>query len=216
MTSVIVLAGGTGSRLGSPKQFLDLAPGQRLVDVAVKLAREVGDQVILGLPVGAPWDGARVDQQADAGASRIASVANALAKVDPATDIVVVHDAAHPLASPALMLAVIDAVRAGADAAFPLLPATDVIKRVRSDGSVETVGRDDLGLAQVPQAFAYPMLVKAHMAARPGVWEDTELIERIGGKVVAVPGDPANIHVVTRADLDLARAFYGFKYGPLT
>lgn len=186
-----MLAGGSSSRLGMPKQFLELGAGRRLVDVAVAVARDVADEVVLVLPSGVTWEGATVDRVARAGAHRIISVANALAHVDGTADVVLVHDAAHPLVSSALARSVVEAVRAGAQAAIPLLRATDVVKRVRADGSLETVGRDDLGMGQVPHAFSRAALVAAHAGCPPAdVWEDSELIERCGGRVVAVPGDP--------------------------
>lgn len=211
MISAIVLAGGAGSRFGTPKQFLELAPGRRLVDVAVDVAADVAGEVVLVLPGGLSWDGRPVDEVVKAGRKRIDSVRNALAHVGEAAEVVLILDAAHPLVAPELARSVVMAVQRGADAAVPLLPATDVVKRLRADGTVQTVGRDDLGLAQVPHAFARHALLAAHADGDSDAWEDSELVERAGGRVVTVPGDPRNVHVVTEADLKLARALFGLR-----
>jgi len=207
--SVIVLAAGSGSRFGVPKQFLDLAPGVRLVDLAVRSALEIADRVILVLPSGDEWDGQPVSSVVEGGESRLDSVAAGVTALPDHQEIVVVHDAAHPLAPRQAFLDVIDAVRNGADAALPFLPVPDVIKRRDDQGSLSTVGRDGLGLAQVPMAFSAQALQRAHQrwATEPsGVWEDAMLVELNGGRVVAVEGSPRNIHIVTNEDLEMARS----------
>jgi 2-C-methyl-D-erythritol 4-phosphate cytidylyltransferase len=208
LTAAILLAAGKGERFGDHKQFLEIAPGKRLVDVALSLAYAVADQVILVLPLGYRWDGPQVDGVATGGRSRLESVLNGLAMVEPNTEIVLVHDAVHPLASIDTAKALIEAIRLGADAAIPLLALRDVVKRVRRDGSIETVGRDDLRLAQVPQAFSLLALRKAHGFRSGSEWEDSQLVERLGGKVTGIPGDPRNLHVVTPDDLALVRCLY--------
>jgi len=207
--SVIVVAAGSGSRFGVPKQFLELAPGVRLVDLAVESALDVADDVVLVLPPGAQWDGHAVSSLVEGGESRLESVATGLRALPDHQEVVVVHDAAHPLAPRQAFLDVIDAVRSGADAALPFLPVPDVIKRRDGQGSLWTVGRDGLGLAQVPMAFSVQALQRAHQrwATEPSdVWEDAMLIELNGGRVVAVEGSPRNIHIVTNEDLEMARS----------
>ena len=100
------------------------------------------------------------------GATRSDSVRAGLAAVPADAAVVVVHDAARPLATTALFAAVIDAVRAGADGAIPVLPIVDTVKRVDGDRIVETVPRDDLVLVQTPQAFRAARLRDAHVARR--------------------------------------------------
>lgn len=207
--SVIVLAAGSGSRFGVPKQFLELTSGMRLVDVAVESAFEVTDSVILVLPDGYQWDGRPVPSVVKGGESRLDSVAAGLTALPDALEIVVVHDAAHPLAPRQAFLDVIAAVRHGADAAVPFLPVADVVKRIDSHGQLSTVGRDGLGLTQVPMAFSAEALRSAHegRATRPlDTWEDATLIESSGGSVVGVSGSSRNIHIVTDEDLELAKS----------
>lgn len=212
MTDVasIVLAAGGGSRFGAPKQFELLGAGLTLVAAAVNAAHPWSDELVLVLPRGASWNGGKVDRTVVGGSTRLKSVANGLRAIETKPRVVIVHDAAHPLASQEMFLECIRAIEEGADAAVPMLPVADVIKRNGSDGLV-TVGRDGLGLSQVPMAFSYTKLTEAHRSAiggLDGVWEDSALIEQMGGRVVATSGSIRNIHVVTEEDLHLARLIH--------
>jgi 2-C-methyl-D-erythritol 4-phosphate cytidylyltransferase len=200
----IVVAGGTGSRFGTAKQFESIA-GARLVDRAVETATGACDDVVVVLPDGFTWDGARVTAAVVGGATRSASVRAGLTEVPASATIVVVHDAARPLASPALFEAVIRAVHSGADAAVPAVPVPDTMKRVDGDRVVETVARDEFVAVQTPQAFRADRLRAAH-ASGTDATDDAALIEEAGGQVVIVPGDPANLKVTTPADLAAATA----------
>lgn len=120
----IVVAGGSGTRFGGAKQFEDLA-GRRVLDWAVAAARSVCDGVVTVLPADRLEAGARAG-----GASRSASVRAGLAAVPAAAEIVVVHDAARPLAGGELFERVVAAVRDGAAAAVPVLAITDTVKRL--------------------------------------------------------------------------------------
>lgn len=139
------------------------------------------------------------------GADRLASVRAGLDALGE-TPIVIVHDAAHPLATRATVREVVESVRRGADAALPFWEVPDVVKR-RTDDRLVTIGRDGLGLAQVPMAFRSERLREAHARAEDagGVVEDSGLIEQSGGMVAAVRGLVTNIHVVDGPSLDLAR-----------
>ena len=112
---------------------------------------------------------------------------------------------ARPLAPPALFDAVIDAVRAGADAAVPGFPISDTVKRVDGDHVVETIARDELVAVQTPQAFRTDALRAAHTASAEAT-DDAALVEAAGGRVVVVPGDPRNLKITTPADLVVAAA----------
>jgi 2-C-methyl-D-erythritol 4-phosphate cytidylyltransferase len=203
----ILLAGGSGSRFGQPKQFLELAAGTRLIDAALDCLLEVANKTVLVLPEGHLWAGAAVHAVVAGGDTRLASVQAGLAAL-PHCDVIVVHDAGHPLAAVDTARLAIAAVEAGADAAVPWLPVVDVLKRQRPDGSLEAAGRDGLGQAQTPHAFRANVLRALHQGGATGTWEDTQLIEEQGGRVVAVPGDSGNIHVVTPEDLTVVRRLY--------
>jgi 2-C-methyl-D-erythritol 4-phosphate cytidylyltransferase len=200
----IVVAGGTGSRFGAAKQFESIA-GARLVDRAIDVTAGACDEVVVVLPDGVAWDGAPVFAAVVGGRSRSASVRAGLAAVPVEAGLIVVHDAARPLASRALFIAVIDAARAGADAAVPALPVPDTVKRVDGDRVVDTLARDGLVAVQTPQAFRADALRAAHAAGRDAT-DDAALIEAAGGRVVVVPGEAANLKVTTQADLAIAAA----------
>jgi 2-C-methyl-D-erythritol 4-phosphate cytidylyltransferase len=198
----IVLAAGSGTRFRGSKQF-ELLGGERLVDRAVETAASACDAVVVVLPKGTTWDGPAVAAAVHGGPTRSASVRSGLGHVPDAAEIIVVHQAAHPLASKALFESVVEKVQAGADGAFPGLPVTDTVKRIEHSRVAETVLGPGLVTAQTPHAFRAYVLRAAHAGGKEAV-DDTVLVEAIGGTIVAVPGDPGNIHVTTRAELELA------------
>jgi 2-C-methyl-D-erythritol 4-phosphate cytidylyltransferase len=208
----IVVAAGRGDRFGSAKQFLELA-GTRLVDRAVVACTDVCDAVVVVLPRRVVWDGPNVHAAVTGGVTRSESVRAGLVALPARCDVVVVHDAARPLASRELFDAVIDAIRRGADAAVPAVPVADTLKRV-DDGArvVETVARADLVVVQTPQAFRADALRAAHEAGADAT-DDAALVERRGGCVVIVPGDVTNFKITAPSDLDLAAAVLGARGG---
>jgi 2-C-methyl-D-erythritol 4-phosphate cytidylyltransferase len=202
--SAIVVAAGSGTRFGTAKQFATLR-GSRLVDIAVDAAHQSCDEVVVVLPADVEWDGAPVAASVRGGAERSDSVRAGLAAVAPDTEIVVVHDAARPLASSQVFDAVIGAVRDGADGAVPGVPVSDTIKRVDGDRVVETVDRASLVAVQTPQAFRADVLRRAH-ASGSDATDDAALVESVGGTVVVVPGEPANLKVTNERDLAIAES----------
>lgn len=200
-TSAIVVAGGRGERFGAAKQFLAVGSA-RLVDHAVAAAASVCDEVIVVLPDGKEWDGCPVTATVVGGETRSASVRAGLEAVDADADVIVVHDGARPLASQGLFELVIDTVRAGADAAVPVLEVADTLKRVDGTRVVETIAREGLVTVQTPQAFRASALRDAH-AQSGDATDDAALVEQLGGNVVVVAGDPRNVKVTTVADLAL-------------
>jgi 2-C-methyl-D-erythritol 4-phosphate cytidylyltransferase len=231
----IVVAGGSGTRFGDvvPKQFLELG-GVRLIDWALAAASAACDGVIVVLPA-AHLDSAPAGLGAGAeapttpdgsgtadatsraagrriivvagGATRAGSVRAGLAAVPDDAEIIVVHDAARPLARTELFERVVAAVRGGADGAVPGVPVADTIKRVDpTEGRVvETLDRPALRAIQTPQAFAAAVLRAAH-AGGADATDDAALVEAAGGRVVVVDGDPANLKVTGPDDLVAAEA----------
>lgn len=199
----IVLAGGTGLRFGGVKQFMAL-DHRRLVDVVVDTASAACDEVVVVLPDGMEWDGEPVAAVASGGRTREESVRSGLAMVPSGVEVVVVHDAAHPLASGALFESVVAEVLAGADGAVPGLALTETVKRVEAGRSVANVPRQDLVLVQTPHAFRAEALRAAHVNGGEAT-DDSVLVEAAGGTVVVVPGEPGNVHVTTPAELEMAR-----------
>lgn len=203
-TWAIVVAAGSGARFGGAKQFREIGAA-RLVDRAVERATRSCDGVVVVLPSGMDWDGPPVAAAVGGGATRAESVRAGLAAVPDGAEIVVVHDAARPLASEALFDAVIAAVEAGADGAVPGLAISDTIKRVAGDQVLETVPRDELVTVQTPQAFRAGCLRAAHADGADGT-DDAALVESLGGTVVVVPGEPANVKVTGPEDVRLIEA----------
>jgi len=114
---------------------------------------------------------------------------------------VLVHDIARPLTSPELISRVIKALD-DHPAAIPALPMTDTVKRVQGGRVSETVSREQLYSVQTPQGFHYPTLLAAHHRLRgESLPDDAALIEKTGGTVAMVEGDPDNIKITTSQDL---------------
>jgi 2-C-methyl-D-erythritol 4-phosphate cytidylyltransferase len=201
----VVVAGGSGTRFGALKQYERLG-GRRVLDWALAAARTIADGVVLVVPgesAGNHESGA--DAVVAGGDTRAASVRAGLAAVPGDADVVVVHDAARPLAPIKLFEAVVQAVRGGADGAIPVVPVTDTVKVVDGEVVVETLDRSRLVAVQTPQAFATALLRRAHEGS-PDATDDAALIEAMGGRVVVVPGDPVNAKITTEYDLLVARA----------
>jgi len=208
---VVVVAAGSGERFGAAKQFAQLG-GRTMVQWAVDASRAVADGVVVVVPAGdVSGDGWRrgVTAEADVvvagGDSRAASVRAGLAAVPDSAEVIVVHDGARPLASPALFRAVVDAVTGGADAAIPGIAVADTLKRVEDGAVVDTVARDGLVAVQTPQAFRADVLRRAHGTGSDAT-DDAGLVESMGATVRVVPGEPRNIKVTTVADLEVAQA----------
>jgi 2-C-methyl-D-erythritol 4-phosphate cytidylyltransferase len=202
----IVVAAGTGSRFGRLKQYERLGD-RRVLDWALEGARSVSEGVVLVVP---PDSAGRREPGVDAvvpgGSSRSESVRAGLAAVPGEADVILVHDAARPLAPIALFEAVVAAVRdGGADCCVPGVAVSSTVKRVVGEQVVETVDRADLVEVQTPQGFSAAALRSAH-ADEPDATDDAALIEATGGRVVVVAGDPANLKLTHPHDLAVARA----------
>ncbi len=199
----IVLAAGEGRRLGRRKQF-ERAAGRRLVDFAVDVMIETCSGVVLVLPEGG-WDGSPVDATVTGGATRAASVRRGLAAVPADVEYIVIHDGAHPLASAALVRALLSRLSEGFDAVAPIKPLTDPLKRVADGRIVCTIPRDDVWMTQIPAAFRAAALRAAYQDEGEDPPEDMLGVEARGGVIGTVPGDSWNIHVTTQKDLELVK-----------
>jgi 2-C-methyl-D-erythritol 4-phosphate cytidylyltransferase/2-C-methyl-D-erythritol 2,4-cyclodiphosphate synthase len=213
--AAIVVAGGKGERAGGPlpKQFVDLGDGRTMLDVTLEafLSCTQVNEVVVAVP---PGFAERVPASArlqvvTGGARRQDSMAHAFACVSADADVVLVHDAARPFVSPALIAATIVAAhRHGA--AIAALPVRDTVKRTAAAGTVrivrETLPRDEIFLAQTPQGFRRDILSDALAAAAEiDVTDEAMLVERAGIPVYVVEGDPANVKITTPDDLAMAR-----------
>ena len=208
----IIVGGGSGRRFGAAKQY-ELLDARRVIDLSLEVAEGCSDGVVIVVPA----DDAVREGGVAGGDTRSASVRAGLAAVPDDADVICVHDAARPLASPAIYRRVVDAVVAGADAAIPGIVVTDTIKQLdRSVGAggdseadvlgvvVATPDRSRLVAVQTPQAFRAAPLRAAH-AAESDATDDAALVERAGGRVVVVRGDTANLKITEPDDLVVAR-----------
>ncbi len=207
----VVVAAGQGTRLaaGRPKAFVELA-GTTLLEHAVSRVLDAGVHHVVAV---VPADLVAASERLLAGravvvaggAERQDSVALGLAALPAETAVVLVHDAARCLAPPALVAAVVDAVRGGHPAVIPGLPVVDTVKQVDADGTVVgTLERSSLRAVQTPQGFTRELLERAHTAADAGATDDAALVERLGEPVTVVPGDALAMKVTTADDLALA------------
>ena len=201
----VVVAAGSGTRFGAPKQY-EMLGDRRVLDWAVDAARSVAAGVVVVVPEAeATTREPGADVVVPGGATRSASVRAGLAAVPADAEVVIVHDAARPFAQVALFESVVAAVTAGADGAVPGVPVTDTVKRVRRGAVVATLDRSELVTVQTPQAFATSVLRAAHASGGDDT-DDAALVEAAGGHVVVVAGDEANVKLTTPRDLELARA----------
>lgn len=226
--AAIVPAAGLGTRMGAdtPKQFLELGGVPLIVFTLRGLAAcsAITEFFISTRADGVPALQAMVAKASlgrpvrvvPGGDTRQESVANALAQVDPATEIVLVHDAVRPFVT----LTQIDRVIAEArtrGAAILGIPAIDTVKEVKRASLPEdvalisaTIPRERIVLAQTPQVFQYALLRDAFKKAeQDGVTASDEaaVVERFGHDVFVVLGSERNLKITRPADMDLA-AFY--------
>lgn len=205
----VLVAAGEGRRFGAPKQLQPLA-GRRVIDWALVAAEAASHGVVVVAAAdqvdalregpGALGDVPQVLVTAG-GATRSASVRAGIAAVPEEADVIIVHDAARPLASGSLFAAVTAAVAGGADGAVPAVAVTDTIRHTEA-GSLD---RSRLRAVQTPQAFRADALRRAHRGA-PEATDDATLVESAGGTVQLVSGEPENLKITTPGDLHAAEA----------
>jgi 2-C-methyl-D-erythritol 4-phosphate cytidylyltransferase len=200
----IVPAGGSGERLGAdrPKAFAVCA-GRPLVEWSLDVLAAVCDSVIVAVPAGHVRSG-----WVEGGASRSASVRNALAAA-PEARTVVVHDAARPLVTEDLVESCLAALM-GVDGVTAAAPVSDTIKEAFPDGTVErTLDRSRLWAIQTPQVFRADALRRAldvSDAVLAAATDDASLVEAAGGSVRVLEWTAENFKVTTESDLARAEA----------
>ncbi len=217
----IIVAGGSGKRMlrDLPKQFLSLDGIPVLTRTLSKFEKAMSVvRIVLVVPE-EDMDYAKdeivdkhrilkVEHIQAGGETRQDSVRKGLEMVDDRDDVIVIHDGVRPFLSEELIdLSIREAVRNGA--VVPVIPLTDTVKLVGEDGIIrDTPGRNDLRLAQTPQAFRREIILEAYRNAyREGFYgtDDASLVERMGVSVKTIPGSYDNIKITTPGDIILGK-----------
>jgi 2-C-methyl-D-erythritol 4-phosphate cytidylyltransferase len=209
----ILVAAGRGERLGldQPKAFAKLGEDPLLAEPLRRLDESDWiDGIVIVAPPG--WEEpaillaeelacSKVHSCVAGGETRTDSVRAGIAEVPEDAVVVLVHDAARPLVSEAVIERVLAPLAEGWDGAVPGLPLADTLKRVGADGRVEeTVSRDGLWAVQTPQAFPADVLRRA-VASGGEATDCASLVEAAGGRIKVVEGDPRLLKVTTADDL---------------
>lgn len=226
----LIPAAGVGARMAAdgPKQYLTVAgkpmlrhaldaflasPQIARTFVVVSADDAQIDGVVAQLVASSSAPSSGVTVLRCGGATRMESVQNALRALRDQLgddDWVLVHDAARPGLTPALVAALIDGVGDAPAGGLLALPVVDTVKRIGQGGAaLATVPRDGLWLAQTPQMFPYQLLVRALDAATDAsaVTDDASAVEALGLSPVLVAGHPRNFKVTLPADIRIAEMY---------
>lgn len=216
-TCVIIVAAGKGSRFGAtlPKQFCDLR-GRPVLMTTIERIRAALPTADILLVINASHEemwigmcrqhGFITPRIVYGGATRWASVGNALSQISPSEiQTILVHDGARPLVSPNVVDRLITAINDGAHGAVPCIPVVDSMRRVNADGGSEAVDRTRYRAVQTPQIFRSDMLKKAYeQPYTPRMTDDASVMENAGyNDLRLVEGDPATIKITRPTDLTL-------------
>ena len=212
----VLLAGGSGQRFGSLKQFDSLA-GVRVIDRASRTAADACDGVVAVLPADslATADGQIPDATVvvAGGSTRSESVRAGLAAIPSDATVILVHDAARPLATADLFARVIAQVQSGVTAVVPAVQVVDTIRVVSSEtagsdsaGSDSAViDRDLLRAVQTPQGFQAALLRRAYDSDGEAT-DDAGLVQALGARITLIAGERSNLKLTERADRIIAAA----------
>ncbi len=210
----LLVAAGSGERLGEerPKAFVRLGELPLLAEPLRRLDESSWiDAIVVVVPAG--WEepaillaeelsATKVVASVTGGATRAESVRAALAEVPEDALVVLVHDAARPLVTDAVVERVLAPLSEGWDGVVPGLLLADTVKRVEGDAVVETVDREGLLGVQTPQAFLAPTLRTAYAGDLGGATDCASLVEARGGRIRWVEGDRRLLKVTTPDDLE--------------
>jgi 2-C-methyl-D-erythritol 4-phosphate cytidylyltransferase/2-C-methyl-D-erythritol 2,4-cyclodiphosphate synthase len=217
--SAIITAAGRGTRFGAgqPKQLFALA-GKPILQWSIEaFTRSASiEEIVVALPTELAADPPRYLRTSskrieivEGGNRRQDSVARAFRYVDGGAEIVVVHDAARPLITEDLIRRTVDAAREFG-AAIAALPARDTVKRADAHGMIAaTLPREEIFLAQTPQAFRVEVLRAALALNTADATDEAMLAEQAGHRVRLVNGDPRNMKITTPDDLEVAESLVG-------
>ena len=221
MDYIIIVAGGTGLRMGSdiPKQFLPIGVKPVLMRT-LERCREYSPalQIILVLPKAQQdyWHKLCKDYDfkveyvlANGGETRFHSVQNGLTKIpDDAEGVVGVHDGVRPFPSIDVIRNCYETART-AKAVIPVIPVVETVRHLQGNTSV-TVPRSDYRLVQTPQTFDIQLLKAANKQPyNDGFTDDASVVEAFGFNITLVDGNRENIKITTPYDLKIAEVLIG-------
>lgn len=226
---VILPAAGTGSRTGAdiPKQFVEIA-GATVLHHTLSAFSSLPNCAEIILAMDPEW----MDRGREAGADvpslkivpggkeRQDSIRNAMAALAPDTEYVLVHDAARPLVTRALVERVLAAAQEHG-AGIPGMPVVETVKLVDTDAEnrvLRTIPREGLFTVQTPQGFRSELLRRAYAhAAEAGFLgtDDASLVEELGETVVMVAGEPENLKITWPEDFPKAEQILRSRGGAL-
>lgn len=218
--SAIIPAAGSGKRMGGNtcKQYLQIG-GRPIILETLSLFQKAEIITDIILVVSAAEVAAtkemvkaagitKVVAVTEGGAERQNSIKNGLNLLKSDTEIVIVHDGVRPFITESMIESSVAAAKE-AGAAIVAVPVKDTVKRAKSCTVTETVPREELWLAQTPQAFRYDIIKKAYLEAEKNSFvgtDDASLVEAIGARVKIIPGSYENIKITTPEDLIFAEA----------
>lgn len=222
--AAIIVAAGTGSRMGQPKQFLPLG-GKTVCEWALHQflgAEDVAQVVMVMSPENVKKHGSRLSALdsrivcVEGGETRMGSVRNGFAKILEDADVVAVHDGARPLITPAIIKACIDeAEQSGA--ALPAVPVKDTLKKVTNkQGWISgTPTRSAFWGAQTPQCYRREILAEAleKYPEEDKATDESQLVEKAGHRVKIVPSSYENFKITTPEDMVMAEALLEERKG---
>ena len=210
-SSAVIVAGGSGSRMGRPKQMLPLGGKPVLVrTVEAFLQTPEIKEIVVVTP---PENRAELQKRfpgivfADPGKTRLLSVKNGFLKTSAASQLVAVHDGARPLVESAHISACLQAARQYG-AAVLAVPVKDTVKVCEGGFVQNTLDRAVLWAAQTPQCYRRPVLAEAleKFGQEEGATDESQLVEKLGIKVRVVPSSYKNNKITTPEDLIFAEA----------
>ncbi len=220
----IIPAAGMGKRMGAEinKQYLLLA-GKPILAHTLRVFEDAPlvDDIYVVVPeaeipycrehVVEHYGFTKVRRIVAGGAERQNSVMNGLKAVTDVggDDVVLIHDGVRPFISQHVLERAVDTARRH-DGVLVAVPVKDTVKVVREGIVRETPPREELWLAQTPQAFRYAVIMAAHEIAEAERYlstDDAALVEWLGKDIHIVMGEYRNIKITTPEDLVLAEAF---------
>ncbi|MFA6004379.1 MAG: 2-C-methyl-D-erythritol 4-phosphate cytidylyltransferase, partial [Elusimicrobiota bacterium] len=211
----VIVAGGSGSRMGRPKQFLPLA-GKTVVEWSLEAflsLPEVERVILVTAPENIKTYGTRLSgprvKLVEAGPTRMGSVRNGFQEVAEDTEVVAVHDGARSLITAEIIRATIDEAY-DSGAAVPAVQVKDTLKKVTNKQMwiSATPARSSFWAAQTPQCYRREVLEEAlnRFPEAAAATDESQLVEKCGQKVRIVPSTYENFKITTPEDLVMAEA----------